>query len=77
MPARFLSVDRDTPMLLPPDLRDWVPAHAPVHFVIKAVDRLPLKTFWVNHLGTSERQFPPHLMSALPIECYAKPPVVL
>ena len=23
MPARFVSVDRDTPMLLPPDLREW------------------------------------------------------
>ncbi len=25
MGARFVSVDRETPMLLPPDLRDWVP----------------------------------------------------
>ncbi len=26
MAVRFVSVDHDTPMLLPPDLRDWVPA---------------------------------------------------
>ncbi|HRX57107.1 MAG: hypothetical protein R3F31_05095 [Verrucomicrobiales bacterium] len=32
MPARFVSVDRDTPMLLPPDLRDWVPEDDLVHF---------------------------------------------
>jgi uncharacterized SAM-dependent methyltransferase len=24
MPARYVTVDRETPMLLPPDLRDWV-----------------------------------------------------
>ena len=25
MPARFVPIDHGTPMLLPPDLRDWVP----------------------------------------------------
>jgi hypothetical protein len=25
MSARFVNIDHDTPMLLPPDLRDWVP----------------------------------------------------
>jgi hypothetical protein len=24
MPARFVNIDHDTPLLLPPDLRDWV-----------------------------------------------------
>ena len=71
MPARFVSVDRDTPMLLPPDLRDWVPEDDLVHFAIEAVDRLPLKTFRVNHRGTGERQFPPHMMLALLIYSYA------
>ena len=70
MPARFVSVDRDAPMLLPPDLRDWVPEDDLVHFVIEAVDRLPLKTFRVNHRGTGERQFPPHMMLALLIYSY-------
>ena len=71
MPARFVSIDRDTPMLLPPDLRDWVPEDDLVHFVIEAVDRLPLETFRVNHRGTGERQFPPQLMLALLIYSYA------
>ncbi len=26
MPARFVNLDRQTPMLLPCDLRDWLPA---------------------------------------------------
>ena len=71
MPARFVSVDRDTPMLLPPDLREWVPEDDLVHFVIEAVDRLPLESFRGNHRGTGDRQFPPHMMLALLIYSYA------
>ncbi|MEO1836073.1 MAG: hypothetical protein ABGZ49_11330 [Akkermansiaceae bacterium] len=37
MGARFVSVDLETPMLLPPALRDWVPEDDLVHFVIEAV----------------------------------------
>lgn len=71
MSARFVSVDRSTPMLLPPDLRDWVPEDDLVHFVIEAVDRLPLEKFRVNHRGTGDAQFPPHIMLALLIYSYA------
>jgi hypothetical protein len=65
MAARFVSVDRNTPMLLPPDLRDWVEEDDLVHFVIEAVDRLPLGSFRVNHRGTGAKQFPPHMMLAI------------
>jgi len=34
MATRFVSIDRDTPLLLPRDLRDWVPADHLAHFVI-------------------------------------------
>jgi transposase len=71
MSARFVLEDRNTPMLLPPDLRDWVPEDDLVHFVIEAVDRLGLEKFRVNHRGTGDEQFPPHMMLALLIYCYA------
>ena len=58
-------------MLLPPDLREWVPEDDLVHFVIEAVDRLPLESFRVNHRGTGAKQFPPHMMLALLIYSYA------
>lgn len=48
MPTRFVFVDRDTPMLLRPDLRDWVPEYDLVHFVIEAVDDLRLESFRVT-----------------------------
>lgn len=71
MAHRFQNIDRATPMLLPPDLRDWVPEDDLVHFVIQAVERLPLSTFHVNHKGCGSAQYPPHLMLALLIYSYA------
>jgi len=71
MPHRFKNIDRATPLLLPPDLRDWVAEDDLVHFVISAVDRLPLATFAINHKGCGDEQYPPHMMLALLIYCYA------
>jgi transposase len=71
MGTKFVNVDRNTPMLLPPDLRDWVGEDDLVHFVIEAVERLPLGVFQVNHRGSGDQQFPPHMMLALLIYCYA------
>jgi hypothetical protein len=34
MATRFVNFDRNTPMLLPPDLRDWIGEYNLVHFVI-------------------------------------------
>jgi transposase len=72
MSARFVNVDRRTPMLLPPDLREWIEEDDPVHFIIEAVERLPLTSFRVNHRGTGEEQFPPHMMMALLVYCYVQ-----
>jgi transposase len=57
-------------MLLPPDLRDWVKDDDLVHFIIEAVDRLPLDVFKVNHRGSGSKQMPPHMMLVLLIYCY-------
>ena len=71
MAHRFKNTDRNTPLLLPPNLRDWVAEDDLVHFVIQAVERLPLSTFAVNHKGCGDEQYPPHTMLALLIYCYA------
>ena len=57
-------------MLLPPDLRDWVPEDDMVHFVIEAVDRVGLNAFKLNERGSGSAQKPPHMMLALLIYCY-------
>ena len=71
MSARFVNLDRQTPMLLPCDLRDWVPADHIVHFILDAVAELPRHHFHVNHRGTGSEQYPPAMMLALLIYCYA------
>lgn len=47
MRTRLVNVDRNTTMLLPPDLREWVAADDMVHFVIEAVEGLELPTLKV------------------------------
>ncbi len=71
MATRFVTVDRLTPMFLPCDLRDWVPAGHIVHFILDAVEQLPTHHFSVNRRGTGSEQYPPAMMLALVIYCYA------
>jgi transposase len=71
MPARFVNLDRQTPMLLPCDLRDWVPESHIVHFILDAVEQLPITDFRVNERGSGSEQYPPRMMLALLIYCYA------
>ena len=71
MAARLVNIDRDTPMLLPPDLRQWVPDDDMVHFVIEAVNAMKLASLKVNRRGTGSAQYPPKMMLALLIYCYA------
>ncbi len=71
MGPRFKNLDRDTPLLLPPNLRDWLPDNHLVHFVRDAVEALDLRGFRVNERGTGDEQFPPSVMLALLIYAYA------
>ena len=71
MPARFVTVDRDTPMLLPLSLQDWVPADHLVHFIIDAVEQLDLRTARINERGSGDAQYPPATMLALLVYSYA------
>lgn len=71
MPARFVTVDRETPMLLPPDLRDWVPADHLVHFVIDAVEQFDVSSARINQRGSGSEQYPPGMMLGLLVYSYA------
>jgi len=71
MGERFVEVDRNTPLLLPADMRDWVPEDDLVHFVLEAVKSLPTTEFVVNERGSGYAQYPPSMMLALLIYCYA------
>lgn len=71
MATRFVSIDRDTPLLLPPNLRDWGPADHLVHFILDAVDALDLRQVKVNLRGTGSEQYPPPMLLGLLLYSYA------
>ena len=71
MAARFVTVDRDTPMRLPPSLHDWVPQVHLVHFIIDAGGPLDLRHARVNERGSGSKQSPPATMLALLVYSYA------
>jgi transposase len=71
MSTRFVNVDRKTPMLLPPDLRDWVHHDDLTHFLVDALEVLDLSSASVNSRGTGSEQYPPSMMVAVLIYCYA------
>jgi transposase len=70
MAARFITVNHDTALLLPPDLRDWVPEDHIVHFIMDAVTLLPVDKARVHERGTGDAQYPPSLMLGLLIYSY-------
>jgi len=71
MATRYVNIDRETALLLAPDLRDWVPADHLVHFVIDAVEQLDVRTARVNDRGTGSEQYPPGMLLGLLIYSYA------
>jgi transposase len=70
MGARYKNVDRDTPMLLPCDLREWVGADDLVHFVVEALQGVELPDKAAKR-GSGSEEYPPLMMLALLIYCYA------
>ncbi len=56
MATRFVPIGRDTPLLLPPNLRDWVPSEHLVHFILDGVAALDLRQVKVNERSTGSEQ---------------------
>ena len=52
--------------LLPPDIRDWAPEDDLAHFVLEAVERVPMSAFQADGRGTGSAQCHPRMMLALP-----------
>ena len=69
--AKFVERDQSQLYLLPVDMRDWVPEDDLAHFVMAAVDRVPMSAFVVNERGTGSAQYHPRMMLALLVYCYA------
>ena len=67
----LVQVDRQTPFLMPQDLKDWLPKNHIVHFIIDAVEAVsPKVSFHLNKRGSGSKQFNPEMMMELLIYSY-------
>jgi transposase len=73
MPQNFLTCDRDQPMLLPPDLREWLDEDHFAWFVIEAIEELDLEPFYAPYRadGHGRAAHDPKMMVTLLTYAYA------
>jgi transposase len=71
MSVRFVNIERETPMLLPPDLREWVREDDLAHFILEAMEGVQSDLAAINQRGSGSEQYPPGMMMALLLYCYA------
>jgi transposase len=74
MPQNFLTFDRDQVLLLPPDLRDWLPEGHLAWFVLAVVEEMDLYAFYrlYRHDGLGRAAHDPQMMVALLLYAYCK-----
>jgi transposase len=73
MAQRFIAADRDQEFLMPPSLRDWLPAGHLAWFVLDTVEELDLAVFYAAYRadGHGRPAHDPALMVALVLYAYA------
>ena len=73
MPTRFRPYDPDQSLLLPPDLRDWLPEGHLAHYVSDLVDDLELRELYSPYDGDGRRKSPydPRMMLKVLIYGYS------
>jgi transposase len=73
MAKGYRPVDRDQPFLLPPDMREWLPASHPVWLVIAAVGQLDTSAFHARRRtgGAGAAGYDPDMLVTLLIWAHA------
>ena len=73
MARNFIACDREQVLLLPPDMREWLPEGHLAWFVIEAVCELDLEGFYARyrHDGWGRAAYDPGMMLALTLYAYA------
>src|SRR3954453_6425466 len=73
MPQNFIDFDRQQELLLPPSLREWLPAAPLPWLLIDAVAEMVLKPFYSAYRqdGWGRAAFDPQMMVALLLYAYA------
>src|SRR5947208_10675580 len=73
MPQNFIESGREQGFLLPPDVRDWLPADHLAWFVIDAVGQLDLAAFYGSYRadGHGRAAYEPSMMVTLVLHAFA------
>jgi len=71
MAVNFVTIDRDTPYLLPPSVQDYVPEDHLARFVVEIVDQLDLRGILGVYAGKGKRPYHPAMLIALLFYGYA------
>src|SRR3954470_12205696 len=74
MGQRFVACDREQSFLVPPDVREWLPADHLAWFVIDAVGEMNLDVFYSAYRldGRARPAYDPAMMVALLLYAYAR-----
>ncbi len=74
MPQNFISCDREQELLLPPNLRDWLPEDHLAWFVLAAVEEMDLSVFYGAYRldGHGRAAHDPAMMVALLLYAYCR-----
>src|SRR4051812_3142234 len=74
MGQRFIACDREQSFLMPPDVREWLPARHLAWFVIDAVEEMDLDGFYAAYRvdGRCRPAYDPAMMVAVLVYAYAR-----
>src|SRR6266581_6758951 len=74
MPQNFIACDRDQELLLPPNLREWLPENHLAWFVLSSVEAMDLAPFYTSYRsdGHGRAAHEPAMMIALLLYAYCK-----
>jgi len=74
MTQRFVACDRDQELLLPPNLRDWLPEGHLANFLVDAVEEMNLDGFYAVYRadGHGRPAYEPRMMVALVLYAYCR-----
>jgi hypothetical protein len=74
MGQRFVACDREQSVLMPPDVREWLPPRHLAWFVIDAIAEMELDAFYAAYRvdGRSRPPYDPAMMVGLLLYAYAR-----
>jgi transposase len=71
MAVQFVTIDRDTPYLLPPSIQDYLPEDHLARFVVEMVDLLDMRGILGVYAGKGKKPYHPAMLVALLFYGYA------